>query len=47
MFYLQELKAAIIGVLLSLYTRLAVLKVVPSRPLFSLGYGYYTYYLTR
>lgn len=47
MLYLQELKAAIMNVLLTVYTRLAVFKIIPSRPLFSLGYGYYTYYLTR
>ncbi len=47
MLLLMELKAAVVNALLSLYTRLAVFKIVPSRPLFSLGYGYYTYYLTR
>ena len=44
MFYLQELKAAIMNIFLSVYTRLAVFKIIPSRPLFSLGYGHYGYY---
>lgn len=46
MFY-SELKAALMNILLTVYTRLAVFKIVPSRPMFSLGYGYYVYYLTR
>jgi len=44
MFYLQELKAAIMNIFLTVCTRLAVFKIIPSRPMFSLGYGHYGYY---
>lgn len=47
MLTLLAIRAAITHFFLSLYSRLAVFKILPASPMFSLGYGYYAYYLTR